>query len=107
MKRRDLICNATVGLAGAAICSQLPESLFASPYGKPIGLQLYTLRDQLEKDVPGTIKQLAAIGYNDVEIYSLYGKTPREFGQILKDNGIRHKWPLPSAGGEVRVAEAD
>jgi sugar phosphate isomerase/epimerase len=31
---------------------------------------------------------LAAIGYNDVEIYSLYGKTPREFGQILKDNGI-------------------
>ena len=88
MKRRDFICNATAGLAGAAICSQLPKSLFASPYGKPIGLQLYTLRDQLEKDVPGTIKQLAAIGYNDVEIYSLYGKTPGEFGQILKDNGI-------------------
>jgi sugar phosphate isomerase/epimerase len=88
MKRRDFICNATVGLAGAAICSQLPESLFASPYGKPIGLQLYTLRNQLEKDVPGTIKQLAAIGYKDVEIYSLHGKTPAEFGQILKDNGI-------------------
>lgn len=88
MKRRDFICNATVGLAGAAICSQLPESLFASPYGKAIGLQLYTLRDQLEKDVPGTIKQVAAIGYKDVEIYSLYGKTPSEFGQILKDNGI-------------------
>jgi sugar phosphate isomerase/epimerase len=88
MKRRDFIRSATAGLAGAAIWSQLPESLFASPSGKPIGLQLYTLRDQLEKDVPGTIKQLAAIGYKDVEIYSLYGKTPAEFGQILKDNGI-------------------
>jgi len=88
MKRRDFIRNATVGLAGAAICSQLAESLFASPYRKSIGLQLYTLREQLEKDVPGTIKQLAAIGYKDVEIYSLYGKTPAEFGRILKDNGI-------------------
>jgi sugar phosphate isomerase/epimerase len=93
MKRRDFIRNATVGLAGAAIWAQLPESLFASPYGKPIGLQLYTLRDQLEKDAPGTIKQLAAIGYKDVEIYSLYGKTAAEFGRILKDNGI-----TPSSG---------
>jgi len=88
MKRRDFIRNATMGLAGAAIWTQLPESLFASPYGKPIGLQLYTLRDQLEKDAPGTIKQLAAIGYKNVEIYSLYGKTSAEFGRILKDNGI-------------------
>ncbi len=88
MKRRDFIRKATVGLAGAAILTQLPESLFASPYGKPIGLQLYTLRDQLEKDAPGTIQQLAAIGYKDVEIYSLYGKTPAEFGRMLKDNGI-------------------
>src|SRR5437868_5504191 len=56
MKRRDFICDVTLGLAGAAICTQLPETLFASPYGKPVGLQLYTLRDQLEKDAPGTIK---------------------------------------------------
>lgn len=88
MKRRDFIRNATVGLAGAAIFTQMQELLFASPYGKPIGLQLYTLREQLEKDAPGTIKQLAGIGYKDVEIYSLYGKTPAEFIQILKDNGI-------------------
>lgn len=88
MKRRDFLRNAAAGLAGAAICTQLAESLFASPYGKPIGLQLYTLRDQLEKDAPATIKLLAAIGYKDVEIYSLYGKTPAEFSRILKDNGI-------------------
>jgi len=93
MKRRDFIRNATVGLAGAAIWAQLPESLFASPYGKPIGLQLYTLRDLLEKDAPGTIRQLATIGYKDVEIYSLYGKTASEFGGILKDNGV-----TPSSG---------
>jgi len=88
MKRRDFIRNATMGLAGAVVWTQLPESLFASPSGKPIGLQLYTLRDLLEKDAPGTIRQLSAIGYKDVEIYSLYGKTPAEFSRILKDSGI-------------------
>jgi sugar phosphate isomerase/epimerase len=88
MNRREFVRNTTAGLAAAALCSRLPESLFAAPLGKPIGLQLYTLRDQLEKDVEGTIKQLATIGYKDVEIYSLYGKSPAEFSKILKDNGI-------------------
>ena len=32
--------------------------------------------------------KLAAIGYKDVEICSLYGKTPAEFGRMLKDNGM-------------------
>ncbi|MBV9624746.1 MAG: sugar phosphate isomerase/epimerase [Acidobacteria bacterium] len=72
----------------AAVSSALQESLFARPYGKPIGIQLYTLRDQLEKDVADTIRQIAGIGYRDVEIYSLYGKSAVEFGRILNDNGI-------------------
>src|SRR5215475_6849256 len=88
MDRRDFLRTTVTGIAIGAISSQLPESLFASPYGKPVGLQLYTLRDQLEKDVAGTIQQIAKIGYKDVEIYSLYGKSPAEFGTILKDNGI-------------------
>jgi sugar phosphate isomerase/epimerase len=88
MNRREFVRNTTVGLAAAAVFSRLPESLFASPIGKPIGLQLYTLRDQLDKDVEGTIKQVAAIGYRDVEIYSLYGKSPADFKKILTDNGV-------------------
>jgi sugar phosphate isomerase/epimerase len=82
-----------MGVTATAVASRFPEFLSANPYGKPIGLQLYTLRDQLEKDVTGTIKHLAAIGYRDVEIYSLYGKAPAEFSRILKDNGI-----TPSSG---------
>jgi len=88
MKRRDFLRTTALGIGGAAISSQLPVTLFANPYGKPIGLQLYTLRDQLDKDVAGTIQQVAKIGYKDVEIYSLYGKSPAEFARILKDNGI-------------------
>ncbi len=86
MRRRDFL--RTTALGTLAISTQLPESLFANPYGKPVGLQLYTLRDQLEKDVAGTIQQVAKIGYKEVEIYSLYGKPPAEFRKILSDNGI-------------------
>jgi len=87
MNRRDFLRTTTISVA-AVISTQLPRSLFASPYGKPVGLQLYTLRDQLEKDVAGTIEQVAKIGYKDVEIYSLYGKSPAEFVKILSDNGV-------------------
>lgn len=88
MNRREFLRTTAFGATVATISSQLPESLFASPYGKPVGLQLYTLRDQLQKDVPGTIAQIAKIGYKDVEIYSLYGKTSSEFKKILSDNGV-------------------
>jgi sugar phosphate isomerase/epimerase len=88
MNRRDFLRTTAAGAAAAAVPSFIPASLFASPYGKPVGLQLYTLRDQLEKDVAGTIAQVAKIGYKDVEIYSLYGKSPAEFKKILSDNGI-------------------
>jgi sugar phosphate isomerase/epimerase len=60
----------------------------ANPYGKLIGLQLYTVRDELQKDVPGTIEKVAAIGYKEVEIYDLYGMSPAQFTKVLKDNGL-------------------
>jgi sugar phosphate isomerase/epimerase len=88
MNRRDFLRTAGGSATVAAMSSQLPGFLFANPYGKPIGLQLYTLREQLEKDVAATIQELAKIGYKDVEIYSLYGKSPAEFRTILNDNGI-------------------
>ena len=88
MNRRDFLRTAAWGGTLAAISSQLTQPVLANPYGKPIGLQLYTLRDQLEKDVAGTIQQVAKIGYKDVEIYSLYGKSAAEFRKILNDNGI-------------------
>ena len=66
----------------------LKGNLFANPYGKPIGLQLYTLRDELQKDVPGTIKKVAALGYKEVESYDLYGMPASQFAKLLKDNGL-------------------
>ncbi|HEV7348798.1 sugar phosphate isomerase/epimerase [Telluribacter sp.] len=65
---------------------------FAKP-SKPIGLQLYTLRNELGKDVEGTIRKAAEIGYKEVELFGygngkFFGKTPKEFAALLKELGL-------------------
>ncbi|MCE7069892.1 MULTISPECIES: sugar phosphate isomerase/epimerase [unclassified Dyadobacter] len=58
-----------------------------------IGLQLYTLRTDLAKDLEGTLKKVAAIGYKEVELFGyndgkFFGKTPKEFKAILDGLGL-------------------
>lgn len=50
-------------------------------------LQLYTLRDCLQEDLPGTIKKVAAIGYTKVEPYNFVA-TAKELGAALKENRL-------------------
>ena len=87
INRRNFLRRSALGLSALA-ASQGVGRLFANPYGKPIGLQLFTLRDDLQKDMLGTLKQVAAIGIKEVEIYDLYGKTAAEFAKILKGDGL-------------------
>ena len=69
-------------------------SLAAQPRYK-MGLQLYTIRDAMARDVAGTLKRIAALGYQEVETYGFdpdalgYYKLPaREFAQLLRDHGL-------------------
>src|SRR3954469_2176581 len=56
----------------------------------PISVQLYTVRDLIAKDFPGTVKQVAKIGYPAVEMAG-YGsaKTPQEAKKALDDAGLK------------------
>jgi sugar phosphate isomerase/epimerase len=58
-----------------------------------IGLQLYSVKDVLEKDLKGTLQQLADIGYKEAESYPgtkghYYGMEAKAFGDMLRDMGI-------------------
>lgn len=59
-----------------------------------IGIQLYTLRDQISKDVKTVIGQVAAAGYREVETFGLnadqqfFGLSVKEFGQLLKSHNL-------------------
>ncbi|MET3905668.1 sugar phosphate isomerase/epimerase [Paenarthrobacter sp. 4246] len=50
-------------------------------------LQLYTLRDAIQEDLPGTIKRVAEIGFTQVEPYNFVA-TASELGRALKENGL-------------------
>lgn len=59
----------------------------------PVGLELYSVRDQLKADLMGTVKAVAKLGYEDVEFYSpYYGWTSdyaKDVRKLLDDLGIR------------------
>ena len=48
----------------------------------PIGFQLYTVRGEFARDVPGTLKALAEIGYPGVEFWG-YAGTPKVYQGLL------------------------
>lgn len=99
MDRRDffkksLMATAKVAVSGGIISSLLEEDLFANTVGgKRIGLQLYSVRGMMGKDIVDTLKQVAAIGYKELETASyndgkVYGMAPAEFRKIVEDLGM-------------------
>ncbi len=62
---------------------------FFKRMGLPIGLQLYTLGDLPEKDLEGTLKQVAAIGYRDIQLPGLLGKTAQEIRSTADKFGLK------------------
>jgi len=54
----------------------------------PLGLQLYTVRSEIQKNFEGALARVAAIGYKEVEFAGYFGRSPREVQAILKTNGL-------------------
>ena len=90
LTRRNFLQTSTV-LCGAALLGT--KRLNASPFGLPIGLQLYSVRELLPNDYAGTLKQLAALGFGEVEAAGYYGLSVKQVKQALGDAGLR----MPSA----------
>ncbi|HTJ21153.1 MAG TPA: sugar phosphate isomerase/epimerase [Gemmatimonadaceae bacterium] len=53
-----------------------------------VGLQLYTVRRLADKDLPGTLAQVAGIGYKEVELAGLYNRSAAEVHDLLAKNGL-------------------
>lgn len=90
MNRRIFIQNALSGTLGGLV---LAQSDFASVLqGKrslaKIGVQLYTVRKEMEKDVEGTLAKIAAIGFKEVEFAGYFNRTPEQIKAALKKNGL-------------------
>ncbi len=76
------------GVVAAAVCADA-NRLAAAPLNKPVGLQLYSVRDLLPKDFDGTLGKLRAAGYTEVEAAGYYDKTAAEFRRSMDAAGMR------------------
>ena len=61
---------------------------FVAPRADRIGVQLYTVRDQLQQDFEGTIERVARIGYRELEFAGYYNRTPEQVRAILDRLGL-------------------
>lgn len=89
VNRRTFLKQTAAGVGALALSQQ--ENIAANPYGLPVGLQLYTVRDHLEKDLEGTFRRVAEIGYKVVEIggsFDFYGKKPAALKRMLNSAGL-------------------
>lgn len=92
--RRSFLKKGAFALAGTTVLSR---TVFATPKGNEIlGVQLYSVRDQMKADPLGTLKQLSGMGYKYVEHANyvdrkFYGSTATEFKKILDDLGLMMK----------------
>jgi sugar phosphate isomerase/epimerase len=87
ISRRAFLKTASASAACAALWKGVPR-LMADPLGLPLGLQLYSVRDILPKDYEGTLKQLSAIGYREVEAAGFFGRTPAQVKLAMDQAGL-------------------
>ncbi|HMI48034.1 MAG TPA: sugar phosphate isomerase/epimerase [Gemmatimonadaceae bacterium] len=103
MNRRTFL--STMGLAVAApqlACAARSATVGTTPRRlRRVGIQLYTLRDDARRDLEGTLRNIAQIGYKDVELLSSmnnFGMPPQQLRALLDTLGLRA--PSTHLGGE-------
>lgn len=78
----------SAGAAQTAFGATKGEPFFAR-HKLPLGIQLYTLGPDAQKDLEGTLKAVRAIGYERVELAGLLGHTPADFRAALDRAGLK------------------
>jgi sugar phosphate isomerase/epimerase len=97
MSRREFAKRAAM-YAAVGIVSEGGAVLRANPLGLPIGCQTWPVREMIAKDFPGTVKQLAAAGFQAVELCSPVGYADSGFAGLSKYSGSELRKILADAG---------
>ena len=98
LSRRDFCKIAAGNAVAAGLFSAGVMKLKADPLGLPIGCQTWPVRDLIAKDFPGTIKQLAAAGFQTIELCSPIGYSDSGFAGLAKYKGAELRKILSDSG---------
>jgi sugar phosphate isomerase/epimerase len=85
--RREFL--GAIGAAGVTLgLGVAPLAQAADSKKIPVGLQLYSVREQCQKDLPGTLAAVKKIGYPAVEFAGYYDRSAKDLRKLLDDNGL-------------------
>jgi len=76
-----------IGAVGAASVAAASRVWAASI--RRVGVQLYTVRGEMEKNFEGTLARVARLGFKEVEFAGYFGRLPAQVREILSRNGLR------------------
>jgi sugar phosphate isomerase/epimerase len=93
MKRRDFIQSTALAVAGAGLINAAVAGA-GSKYKNKVGLQLYSLRDVINKDPKAVLKSVSEFGYKELETFGyndgkLFGMPVKEYGDYVKSLGMK------------------
>lgn len=96
--RRAFLVSAGAGVAVGTFMSRA----FANHHEKiALGIQLWTVKSEAEKDLEGTLRKLHAVGFREIEFAGYYGRPVAEVGKLLKDIGLK---PVSTHSGAGDIA---
>ncbi len=89
--RRLFLTSLGAGLAALRLPveARAPQDALAPALRAPVGLQLWSLREYLPKDLAATLRKVRELGFRDVEGAGLYGQTSGAFRAALDAAGLR------------------
>ncbi len=100
--RREFFGKSAAGLGSALLVSGMPMDLGSDPYMKtvnlPVGFQVWTIKDMLIQDFPGTLKMMYDLGYRSMEMCSPPGYESSGFGPLMKLKPKEMKQIINDAG---------
>src|SRR5881275_1809337 len=86
--RRRFLSQTGRHAAAVLIANGLPRAIRATPLGKPVGIQLYTVKDEMGRDPAATLRQLRRIGFGEVETAGFGQLSAGQFRRLLDDAGL-------------------
>lgn len=87
VSRREFLRTASSTAMLGAVLSAGGRILHANPLGMPIGCETWPVREMIAKDFPGTLKMLAAAGFQNIELCSPVGYADSGFAGLAKFKG--------------------
>src|SRR5277367_4271515 len=86
--RRQFLMQSSRLAAAALAAPWVSRPAFSTPLGRPVGIQLYTVKEAMLENPAGTLKRIREIGFGEVETAGFGKLSAKQFRGLLDDAGL-------------------